>query len=192
MSVSEAYAGLMAPGERLLIAEDNPQYRELLKLRLGMMEKYEVTATENGLEAMAKLEELRPVAIVTDIEMPEIDGLGLCRRVRADDRHADIPILLLSSSDPSAELARVIDLGQIVWLSKTSDWNTVSTTLRALIEGNHDQPVRTFIDSETGSTNTDALVMSGVGEADELDTHSLAPSGVTGSEAPLEIVGARI
>ena len=54
---------------------------------------YLVTASENGLDALEKIKVERPDAIVTDLVMPEITGLELCRKLKKDPDTADIPIV---------------------------------------------------------------------------------------------------
>jgi signal transduction histidine kinase len=68
-----------------------------------MLEKYDflVEAAVNGVDALNLLERIRPLAVITDIDMPEMDGYSLCRRIKGDPDMKDIPVILLTSlSDP--------------------------------------------------------------------------------------------
>ncbi|MHB8121255.1 MAG: response regulator [Desulfuromonadaceae bacterium] len=84
----------------ILIVEDSPTQREMLRY---MLEKhdYRVEVAANGQEALKLLEQLRPIAVITDVNMPEMDGYELCRRIKGDEGLRNIPVLLLTSlSDP--------------------------------------------------------------------------------------------
>lgn len=84
----------------ILIVEDSITQAEQLK---HLLEKnlYSVTTAENGRHALEILELYDPTIIISDINMPEMDGYELCRRIKAQDSKQDIPVILLTSfSDP--------------------------------------------------------------------------------------------
>ena len=84
----------------ILIVEDSLTQREMLR---HMLEKrdFRVEAAANGKEAMTLLEGDRPLAVISDIVMPEMDGYALCRRIKGDRDLQGIPVILLTSlSDP--------------------------------------------------------------------------------------------
>jgi signal transduction histidine kinase len=68
-----------------------------------MLDKHDfrVEAATNGREALTLLKQIRPIAVITDIDMPEMDGYALCRRIKEDRELQTIPVVLLTSlSDP--------------------------------------------------------------------------------------------
>jgi len=69
---------------RVLVADDNADLREYVRKLLA--ERYEVEAVEDGLAALAAAHARRPDLIVADVMMPRLDGIGLIRALRADDR----------------------------------------------------------------------------------------------------------
>jgi two-component system, sensor histidine kinase and response regulator len=84
----------------VLIVEDSPTQREALR---HLLEKhdFQVEAAVNGQEALIKLKQVRPLAVIADIVMPEMDGYELCRRMKDDCGLQNIPVILLTSlSDP--------------------------------------------------------------------------------------------
>jgi len=84
----------------ILIVEDSPTQREKLRHMLESND-FRVQAAANGKEALALLEGERPLAVISDIVMPEMDGYELCRRIKRDlERHNTPVILLTSLSDP--------------------------------------------------------------------------------------------
>ena len=84
----------------ILIVEDSPTQAEQLKY---MLEKhgYRVRAVGNGREALASLGREKPITVISDIVMPEMDGYELCRRIKANQEFYETPVILLTSlSDP--------------------------------------------------------------------------------------------
>ncbi len=88
------------PPHLILIAEDSPTQREMLRYMLEN-NAFSVEAATNGHHALTLLERIRPVAVITDIDMPEMDGYALCRSIKGDPELKGIPVILLTSlSDP--------------------------------------------------------------------------------------------
>ena len=84
----------------ILIAEDSLTQREMLRYLLEN-NAFSVEAATNGRNALTLLERIRPVAVITDIDMPEMDGYALCRSIKSDPKLKSIPVILLTSlSDP--------------------------------------------------------------------------------------------
>jgi len=81
----------------ILVVDDNPDTLELTALRLRM-EGFEVIEARNGGKALKLLNERRPDLILTDIMMPEVDGLELIRRLRATPELSDIPIVIITAA----------------------------------------------------------------------------------------------
>ncbi len=82
---------------RLLLVEDSSTMRRMLSTMLRE-EGYEVETANDGLQGLAKARlEPRPELILTDYEMPELDGAGLCQAVKADKELRSIPVLMLTT-----------------------------------------------------------------------------------------------
>jgi two-component system, OmpR family, response regulator len=95
----------------ILVVDDDPHIRELLSFALG---KAGMTAEEaaDGEAAYAAIARRRPDLMVLDINMPRLDGLDLCRRLRAGPaEHAALPILFLSSRDDEIDRIVGIEIG---------------------------------------------------------------------------------
>ncbi len=87
-------------GNAILVVEDSPTQAEELKHMLGK-HRYRVTTAANGREALAMLELERPITVISDIVMPEMDGYELCRRIKGSQELRNIPVILLTAlSDP--------------------------------------------------------------------------------------------
>jgi CheY-like chemotaxis protein len=83
----------------VMVVDDDP---EILKALVGVLrdESYETMAAMNGVEALHRLRHgPRPDLIVLDLMMPQMDGIELAERLRADAELADVPVLLFSAND---------------------------------------------------------------------------------------------
>jgi len=93
---------------KILLAEDDDDLRALYSYMLAAA-GYSVNAVRNGLEAFAEILVNRPDALVTDIEMPVLNGLDLIVAVRSNDELADLPIVAITSFGKEIrELARAV------------------------------------------------------------------------------------
>lgn len=80
---------------KILLVDDNADMRNYVKRLLRS--RYQVEAVEDGLAALAAIEQQMPDLVLTDVMMPRLDGFGLLRTLRANDRTREIPIILLSA-----------------------------------------------------------------------------------------------
>ncbi len=90
--------------KHVLIVDDDPHIREVIEFALQKAD-FETSCAKDGAEALSMFENKVPNFIVLDVGMPEVDGLEVCRRIRAT---SDIPILFLSARDE--EIDRIIGL----------------------------------------------------------------------------------
>jgi len=93
---------------KLLIVEDSPAQRFLIS-KILEEKGFEVKAGQNGREALTILEEYHPNAIISDIMMPEMDGITLSTMLKKDERFSSIPIVLMTSLNESEEILRIIN-----------------------------------------------------------------------------------
>ena len=126
--------------ERVLILDDAPSFRAYLDLALRQ-EGAETWVCASGEEAMEAVETFQPTLVIADVVLPGIDGLEVCRRLRADARYRRLPILVLTGADHSADVGEVVGLGLIWYLRKGADWQLIMRTLRNLISRAREMPV---------------------------------------------------
>jgi len=84
---------------KILLVDDEPALRELLRATFEGAD-VSVDEAESGLEAEARIRRRRPDVIVLDLRMPGMDGVELCKRLKAEPRTREIPIVLLTGADP--------------------------------------------------------------------------------------------
>ena len=114
----------------VLIVDDEPGVRESLERALGL-ERYDVASAGDGREALDAVAERVFDAIVLDVSMPEIDGLEVCRRMRAaGDR---TPVLMLTARDEVDDRVAGLDAGADDYVVKPFALKELSARLRALL-----------------------------------------------------------
>jgi len=106
--LSELSAATATP--TVLIVEDDPETRSLY-LSIFEQDGFRIQQAHNGLQALEKAMEIAPDLIITDIAVPGIDGIELCRRLRADERTRAIPVLAVTGYGDRQYPDRVIDAG---------------------------------------------------------------------------------
>lgn len=131
----------------ILVAEDDRQVREALD-RILQFEGYAVVAVNDGAAALAAIDEHDPDVLVLDVMMPLVDGLDVCRRLRArGDRR---PVLMLTARHEVSDRIAGLDVGADDYLPKPFDLEELLARLRALLrrfETPPDGPLR-FADVE--------------------------------------------
>jgi CheY-like chemotaxis protein len=102
---------------RVLLAEDNPVNALVIAKQLGML-GYLCIVAEDGERAWTALQDCAFVALLTDCEMPVLDGYALAKRVRATPAFAGLPIIALSARPDGAQRVRCLAAGMDACLSK--------------------------------------------------------------------------
>jgi len=128
---------------KLLVAEDDRQVREALERILGF-EGYEVVSVNDGAAALQAIDTAEPDAIVLDVMMPLVDGLDVCRRLRA--RGDRTPVLMLTARDEVTDRVAGLDAGADDYLPKPFALEELLARLRALLRrtGGADDGVSTL------------------------------------------------
>jgi chemosensory pili system protein ChpA (sensor histidine kinase/response regulator) len=110
---SEAVA--LAP--LVLVVDDSLTVRRVTQ-RLLLREGYRVQLAKDGMEALERLAEERPAVLLSDIEMPRMDGFDLVRNVRADPRLAQLPVIMITSRIAQKHRDYAAELGVDHYLGK--------------------------------------------------------------------------
>jgi two-component system chemotaxis response regulator CheY len=104
----------------ILTVDDSRTMRDMLRLAL-VQAGFEVLQAEDGIHGLEVLDAERPDVIVTDINMPRMDGFGFIEGVRSDDRNRAIPILVLTTESDGDKKARARKAGATGWIVKPFD-----------------------------------------------------------------------
>jgi chemosensory pili system protein ChpA (sensor histidine kinase/response regulator) len=101
----------------VLVVDDSLTVRRVTQ-RLLLREGYRVSTAKDGLDALEKLAEERPAVLLSDIEMPRMDGFDLLRNVRADERLAGLPVVMITSRTAQKHRDLAAELGADHYLGK--------------------------------------------------------------------------
>jgi len=117
---------------RILIAEDEPDIRELVAFTLRFA-GHEVTTTSNGEEALKQASNLIPDIIIMDVRMPKMTGYDACRAMKADTRLKDVPIVFLSAKGQDSEIQTGLDVGAEEYLLKPFAPDQLADRVKAIL-----------------------------------------------------------
>lgn len=115
---------------RLLLADDDRAIREAL-VRALALEGYDVVQAADGAQALSLIESSQPDLAVLDVMMPNVDGLTVCRVVRAERNR--LPILMLTARTETADRVAGLDAGADDYLPKPFDLDELLARVRALL-----------------------------------------------------------
>jgi two-component system OmpR family response regulator len=115
---------------RVLVVDDEPSLTDLLAMALRY-EGWEIRTAGDGASALRAAREFRPDAVVLDVMLPDIDGIELLRRLRAEA--ADIPVLFLTAKDAVADRVAGLTAGGDDYVTKPFSLEEVVARLRGLI-----------------------------------------------------------
>ena len=101
----------------ILVVEDDPTIRELVRMHLTSA-SYEVITAVDGLQGLQYAVSSRPDVIVSDVQMPNMDGFGMLAAVRANEQTASIPVIFLTALDDRENFRKSMNLGADDFLTK--------------------------------------------------------------------------
>jgi CheY-like chemotaxis protein len=102
---------------KILVAEDEPHLRYLMAVTLGL-EDYEIIQAGTGTDALALAQQHRPDLALLDIRMPELDGIEVCRLLKADPALKGIPVIIVSALAEPADREAAGQVGADHYITK--------------------------------------------------------------------------
>jgi DNA-binding response OmpR family regulator len=118
----------------VLLIEDNDDFRNYLKDNLKSY--YKIVEATNGKEGWQKALSSHPKVIVSDINMPGMDGIALSRKIKSDKRTSHIPIVLLTALTGDADQLRGLETGANDYLTKPFNFEILNIKIRNLLSLN--------------------------------------------------------
>lgn len=115
--------------ERILLIEDNAQDQSIVTSALEY-EGYEVDTADTGEEGIAILERQQPDLIILDLILPGIDGLEVCRQIRA---HYNLPVIMLTAKDDELDMVVGLEVGADDYIPKPFSIREFVARVRALL-----------------------------------------------------------
>ena len=117
-----------------LVVEDSPTMRQLIVFALSRIKGLSVVEASDGVDALKKLAGQRFDIILTDINMPIMDGLKLTRRVRTDEALKSIPIVIITTESADEDRRRALALGANAYITKPIQALHVISKVKELLQ----------------------------------------------------------
>lgn len=95
--------------KKIMVVEDNPDNRLLVQVILESL--YDVTEYESGFTALEALQKEKPDLVLLDVSLPEMDGTEVLRRIRADARLCDLPVIALTAHAMAGDREKYLGAG---------------------------------------------------------------------------------
>ncbi len=112
---------------RILVVDDEPQITRVLRTTLST-QRYDVRVANDGETALEIMKDWSPDLVITDVSMPNMDGLALCRELRM---RSDVPIIVLSVKEDERTKVKALDLGADDYVTKPFSLNELLARVRA-------------------------------------------------------------
>jgi class 3 adenylate cyclase/CheY-like chemotaxis protein len=117
---------------RILVVDDNPMNVDILRARLAA-NGYEVETAADGEAALAAVHRGAPDLILLDVMMPKLDGVEVCRRLRADPRVPFVPIILVTAKADSKDVVSGLEAGADEYLTKPVDQAALVARVKSML-----------------------------------------------------------
>jgi two-component system chemotaxis response regulator CheY len=101
-----------------LVVEDSPPMRKLIVFALSRIRNLTVVEADDGVDALRRIAGTKFDIIITDINMPILDGLKLVKRLRADEAYRDVPIIIITTEGGEEDRQRALALGANAYVAK--------------------------------------------------------------------------
>ena len=137
----------------VVIAEDSRIQAEMLRRRL-VKEGFTARVAKNGVVALEEIRQRRPTIVVSDIEMPEMDGYALCDAIKSDPELRNIPVILLSSLSDPTDIIQGLHVGADNYVTKPYEPEYLLSRMNSLLhtpleqEAEEGEPLEVTLDGK--------------------------------------------
>jgi len=118
---------------KVLAVDDSPTMRGLLEQAL-LAAGFDAVLAVDGEDGLRQLQTADPDVVITDINMPRLDGFGFISALRKSHSRRDLPVLVLSTEGAAAQRDRARQAGATGWIVKPFDEDTLVKTIRLVAE----------------------------------------------------------
>ena len=107
--------------------------RKMIVFALSRVRELDVVEADDGVDALRRIAGTKFDIIVTDINMPILDGLKLVKRLRADDNYKDVPIVIITTEGAAEDRQRALALGANAYITKPIQAQQVISLVREIL-----------------------------------------------------------
>ena len=118
---------------KVLVVDDSPTMRQLIVFALKRLREVTVTEANDGVDGLKKISGDKFDLVLTDINMPVMDGLKLVSLIRSDATHKDVPIVVITTEGGLEDKNRAMALGANSYITKPIQANHVLTVVKDLL-----------------------------------------------------------
>lgn len=126
--------------EHILVVDDEKDILELVEYNLAR-EGYQVTCVATGEEGLKAAKTAPPDLVVLDLMLPGVDGLEVCRRLKADPKTQHVPIVMLTAKGEEADIVAGLELGAEDYITKPFSPRVLVARARAVLRRRAGEPV---------------------------------------------------
>jgi two-component system chemotaxis response regulator CheY len=118
---------------RFLIVDDSPSMRQLISFALRRMSGVEIVEASDGLDALKKLPDETFDLIITDINMPKMDGLKLVTMVKGNPNYSKIPVIIITTDGAVEDREKGLALGAEAYIAKPIQTSNLLNTVKDIV-----------------------------------------------------------
>ena len=165
----------MSELEKILLVDDEPSIRESVQAYLSYNENWKVEVASDVKQAWDKIHQETPDLIVSDIMMPEVDGLEFLEQIRSDSRYQNLPVVLLTAKGMTTDRIEGYTAGCDAYLPKPFDPDELEAIVKNLLAKQ-----KSLQESQDGNAQLDKLIQDVQDIKDKLEnTNSFTPNKPT-------------
>ncbi|MDH3972786.1 MAG: response regulator [Deltaproteobacteria bacterium] len=117
----------------ILVVDDSPTMRQLIVFALKRLRDVSITEANDGVDGLKKISSAKFDLVLTDINMPVMDGLKLVSLIRGDATHKEVPIVVITTEGGQEDKDRAMALGASSYITKPIQANNVMTVVKELL-----------------------------------------------------------
>ena len=118
----------------VLVVEDSPPMRNMLVFALNRIACIDVTEADDGVDALRKIAGRRFDLVLTDLNMPILDGFKLLKRLRTDQAYKDVPIVIITTQGSNEERLKALALGANAYMTKPIQSTQIVSLVREILQ----------------------------------------------------------
>ena len=123
----------------ILVIEDEADIRDLLTYNLTQA-GYQVTGIEDGAQAFSIIRQIRPTLILLDLMLPGLNGLEICRLLKAQPETEAIPVIMLSAKGEAADMVHGLEVGADDYIAKPFNLKVLLARIHTALRRREPQP----------------------------------------------------
>lgn len=121
---------------RIVVIEDEPDIREVVVYNL-LREGFEVVAMANGHQGLAEVQRTPPDCVLLDLMLPGLDGIEICRQIRAESRTTKVPVIMVTAKGEESDVVLGLGMGADDYLTKPFSPRELIARIKAVIRRGH-------------------------------------------------------